>query len=187
MNGSRHGRTVVLGLGNPVLCDDRVGLAVADAVERLLRQSPAPDVDILTSTRGGFHLIDILQGYARAILIDCWTSPVPKPGRVRRLNVTLAAGSARLVSPHDISIAEAFRFAALLSIPMPEQVTIYAVEAADTETLCESMTPLVEAAVEPLARRVSRLVSGPGCARASRRSAGIRSDGAQRASPSQCS
>lgn len=161
MNPFRHGRTIVLGLGNPVLSDDRVGLAVAEAVQRRVKQRSVPDVDVLTATRGGFHLIDVLHDYARAILIDCWTPPVPTPGRVRRLNVALAAGSARLVSPHDISIAEAFQFAALLSIPMPEEVIIYVVEGADTESLSESMTPLVEAAVEPLAWRVSRLVSRP--------------------------
>ncbi len=148
------GRTVVLGLGNPVLSDDGVGLAVAAEVKRLLAEEPISGVDVLASTRAGFELIDLLRGYARAIIVDCLTLPDPVPGRVRRLGLDDVAGSARLINAHEISIETAFRLAERLGIPMPEEVEILAVEAEDTSTIGERLTPAVAAAVAPLARAI---------------------------------
>lgn len=148
------GRTVVLGLGNPVLADDRVGLAVVAALGRLLAARPIPGVDILASTRAGFELIDLLRGYARAIIVDCLALPDPRPGAVRRLGLEDVSGSARLVNAHEVSLGVAFRLAAQAGIPMPAAVEILAVEAGDTTTITEVMTPPVEAAVAPLAREL---------------------------------
>lgn len=148
------GRTVVLGLGNPVLCDDRVGLAVVAELQHLLARAPLPGVDVLASTRGGFEFIDLLRGYARAILIDCLVLPDPVPGRVRRLTLQDVTGSPRLINAHEISIGTAFRLAEQMGVPMPAEVEIIAVEAGDASTLAETMTPVVQAVVGPLAREI---------------------------------
>jgi hypothetical protein len=52
-------RTVVLGLGNPILSDDAVGLAVAGDLERRLAVEPLPGVG-WRPARGSFELIDLL-------------------------------------------------------------------------------------------------------------------------------
>lgn len=142
---------VVLGLGNPVLSDDAVGLHVAAALSRLLDVEPIPGVCVETSTRAGFELLDLLSPYSRAVLVDCLDIPDAEPGRVRKLSLQDFAGSARLVNQHEVSVAAAFALAQRLGVPMPQQVEIYAVEAADVRTLCELLTPAVAAAVEPLA------------------------------------
>lgn len=148
------GRTVVLGPGNPVLSDDGVGLAVAAELKRLLAEQPIPGADVLASTRAGFELIDLLRGYARAIIVDCLTLPDPLPGRVRRLGLHEVSGSARLVNAHEISVAVAFHLAERLGILMSKEVELLAVEAADTSTLAEGLTPAVAAAVAPLSRAI---------------------------------
>ena len=148
------GRTVVLGLGNPVLSDDGVGLAVVSALRQLLRAEPIPGVDVLASTRAGFELIDLLRDYHRAILVDCLILPDPRPGSVRRLRLDDVAGSSRLVNVHDLSVGVAFQLAERMGIRMPTEVEIVAVEAADTCTICEELTPAVESAVGPLSREI---------------------------------
>ena len=148
------GRTVVLGLGNPVLSDDGVGLAVVAAVKQLLEAAPIPGVDVLASTRAGFELIELLRDYGRAILVDCLTMPDPQPGRVRRLGLDDVAGSSRLVNVHELSVGVAFQLAERMGIRMPTEVEILAVEAADTCTIAESLTPAVHAAVAPLSREI---------------------------------
>jgi hydrogenase maturation protease len=148
------GRTVVVGLGNPVLRDDGVGLAVVAELQRLLEEAPVPGVDVLASTRAGFEMIDLLRGYARATLVDCLALPDPQPGRVRRLTLDDVSGCARLVNAHEMSVGTAIRLAEQLGVPMPERVDILAVEGADTTTVSETMTPAVQAAVAPLAREI---------------------------------
>lgn len=147
-------RVAVLGLGNPVVSDDRAGLAVVDELRRLLEASPIENVSVLESTRGGFELIDLLSGFERAIIVDCLSLPDPTPGRVRELSLTNVAGSARLINAHEISVGTAFELAAAMGIAMPRTVEIFAIEGLDTSTVSEQMTPLVAAAVAPLARRI---------------------------------
>ena len=151
---------VVLGLGNPVLRDDAVGLEVANEVERLLGAHPLPGVRVLRSARAGFELIDLLAGSSHAVIVDCLEALDTVPGTVRRLTLRNFAGSARLVGPHEISIADAFDLARRLNIDMPRKVELLAVEGGDTHTLGEEMTPEVAAAVQPLARAVVRTVRG---------------------------
>lgn len=148
------GRTVVLGLGNPVLSDDGVGLAVATELKRLLAVAPIRGVDVLASTRAGFELIDLLRGYTRAVILDCILLPDARPGRVCRLTLDDVSGCARLVNAHEVSIGTAFRLAERMGIPMPHEAVVIAVEAADTATLAEGLTPAVQAAVAPLAQEI---------------------------------
>lgn len=152
--------TVVVGLGNPVVSDDRVGLAVAAELRRLLEESPIAGVEVRESYRGGFELIDLLRGFRRAILIDCLTIPNPVPGRVAQLTLSHASSSPRLCNPHEIGIAEAFALASQLGIRMPETIEIYAVEGADVLTVSEQMSCEVARVVAPLARRIFEELSG---------------------------
>jgi len=145
-------RTVVLGLGNSLLCDDAAGLRVAEALQELLQADPVDGVTVVTSTRAGFELIDLLAGFRDAIIIDCLDVPDAEPGRVRRLDLQDVAGAARLVGAHDLGVAVAFQLAAEMGISMPDSVEIYGVEAAETRCFSERLTPPVEAAAANLAR-----------------------------------
>ncbi len=153
-------RIAVLGLGNPVLTDDAVGLRVADRVRELLAADPVPGVEVLESTRGGFDLIDLLGGFDMAVIVDALEAVSPAPGRVHRLDLAALAGSARLVSAHEIDLATAFELASRLQVPMPARVEIYGVEGGDMRTLSESLTPPLAACVDPLAREIHALVRG---------------------------
>jgi len=129
-------------------------LAVVSALRRLLEAVPIPGVDVLASTRAGFELIELLQDYRRAILVDCLALPDPQPGRVRRLGLDDVSGSSRLVNVHELSVGVAFQLAERMGIRMPGEVEILAIEAADTCTIFEGLTPAVEAAVDPLSREI---------------------------------
>ena len=152
--------TVVLGLGNPVLSDDAVGLKVAERLRELLVERPVPGVSVLCSTRGGLELLDLLTGYVRAVIVDALTLPEPNPGRVHKLDLTSFAGMARLVGSHDISLSQAFQLAERFSIPMPGEVIILGVEAAEVHEFSEELTPPVARVVEPLARQIYDLLTG---------------------------
>lgn len=149
---------MVLGLGNPIVSDDRVGLEVAHQLTGLLELAPVAGVDVRTSTRGGFDLLDLLSGYDQAILVDCLAVPHPCPGRIRRLRLDEVAGSARLINTHGLGLADVFLLAEQLGIPMPQKLEIYGVEAADTSTLSEEMTPAVRDAAGRLARDLHELL-----------------------------
>jgi len=58
-------KTLILGLGNPILSDDGIGLVVA---ERL--KGRVGGVDVISTPLTGLHLLDLMVGYDALFLID---------------------------------------------------------------------------------------------------------------------
>src|SRR3989304_4055794 len=71
---------VILGLGNDLIGDDGVGLLAAARLEGRL----GPDVAVRTSAQSGLYLLEHLQGFDDAIVIDSVLGDAP--GRVRELH-----------------------------------------------------------------------------------------------------
>jgi hydrogenase maturation protease len=63
-------RTIIIGLGNPILTDDGVGVKVAYEVETRLGDNIPADLTITEASVGGLRLMELLVGYDRAIIID---------------------------------------------------------------------------------------------------------------------
>jgi hydrogenase maturation protease len=61
-------KTLVLGLGNPILTDDKVGIHVVRAAAG--HCSPANGVTFAEASVGGLRLLDLLAGYDRAVMVD---------------------------------------------------------------------------------------------------------------------
>ena len=141
--------TVIIGLGNPICSDDGVGIKVAEMIKKIKK-----DIEVKFSFRGGFELLDLLKGFKRAVIIDALDIPEPNPGRVRKLGINNFSGSPRLVSVHEIDLLTAVNFGRLIGYQMPKDIEIYAVEAEDTKTISERLTPKVEEVVVPLANRI---------------------------------
>jgi hydrogenase maturation protease len=144
-------RIVVVGLGNPVLTDDAVGLQVAQALAERLAAAP---VDVIQASWGGMRFIDLLAGYDRAVIVDAIEWKRGPPGTIYRLTADEAIPTLRAVSFHDMSMGSALALGRALDIPLPVEVVFFAVEALETRTFSEVMTPAVAAAVPEVVRRV---------------------------------
>ncbi len=72
---------VVLGLGNPLMADEGIGITL---VERLLESAPAyPQVDFVDAGTGGLSILYLIEERRKAVLIDCAFMNEP-PGTIRR-------------------------------------------------------------------------------------------------------
>jgi hydrogenase maturation protease len=58
-------KTIVIGLGNPILGDDGVGWQIAQQVEQ--QSDFPPDVEVDCLALGGISLMERLIGYQKAI------------------------------------------------------------------------------------------------------------------------
>lgn len=141
-------RTLVMGLGNPILTDDGVGVRIAQAVRRALPHDTP--IVVGEASVGGLGLMELLLGYDRVILIDAIVRAQTQPGRVRRLNLD----DLRAISPtqhsasaHDTSLVTALDMARRMALPVPEQVVIYAVEVENVTDFSEEPTPAVARAI----------------------------------------
>jgi hydrogenase maturation protease len=161
-------KTLIIGLGNPILGDDGVGWKIAQEVEKRL---PSPFT--LTDTRpevrrgddgitveclalAGISLMEQMIGHERVILIDSLNTGKFPQGKVVTFTLDSLADLTygHSASAHDLSLKNALKLGRSMGAELPtdENVTIVAVEAAHvydfTEELSAEITKAVPKAVE---------------------------------------
>jgi len=149
--GCRYVKTLVLGLGNTILCDDGIGIYVA----RSLAGRIGAAADVKEAELAGFDLIEMLKGYERAYIVDAIELDGEEPGTVFRMRPDDIRSTPRLASFHDIDLLTALELGRRLELPMPRQVVIFGVQVADALTLGESCTAAVERVIGPLCDEIA--------------------------------
>ena len=140
---------VILGLGNDLLGDDGIGLLVADACEGRF----ARDVAVRRSVRSGLYLIDELQGFDDAIVVDSVIGD--RPGTVRELPAE-AMPAVGVPSAHYAGLPEALAIARSVGLRVPTRLRILAVEMDAAQTIGAGPRPEVTASVPELLARIER-------------------------------
>ncbi len=138
-------RTLLLGMGNPILSDDAVGVRLARDFKRQL--TDIPDLDVIDECPvGGLNLLDILTGYERVIVLDAMVTQEGKPGEWRRFTAGALLETAHLTSIHDANFATALELGRRVGmvLPRPEDIHVFAVEAAEILTFSERMSQVLE-------------------------------------------
>jgi len=150
-------RTLVLGLGNPILRDDGVGLRVAQALRSVLANVPGIEVD--ENTWGGLRLMERLVGYDRVIVVDAMCTGAPA-GTVRLLSPD-DMPTRRSASPHDTSLPVALELGRRVGLSVPESadITLVGIEALDVDNFGEDLTPEVEAAIPVAVRAIQNVLT----------------------------
>lgn len=154
-------KTLILGLGNPLVTDDSVGLRVAAELKRLL--ADRPDVEVGEDYWGGLRLMERMIGFDRAIVIDAMVSGAP-PGTVRRLTPE-SIPTQRSVSAHDVNLPTALALGreAEAHLPADDQIVLVGIEAEDILNFGEECTEAVQAAIPRAVQEVlAALDSLPG-------------------------
>ncbi|MGW8256876.1 MAG: hydrogenase maturation protease [Thermoguttaceae bacterium] len=144
-------KILVLGLGNPLVSDDSVGLRVVDALKPLL--ADRADIEVSEDFWGGMRLMERMVGFDRAIIIDAVQSGA-QPGTIHKLSPE-DISTQRSASAHDVNLPTALEFGRTAGVELPknEHIILVGIEAQDILTFCERCTPAVEAAI-PLAVKV---------------------------------
>lgn len=139
-------RTIVIGLGNPILRDDSVGLRVVSRLRPLLEDRE--DVVVEEDFWGGLRLMEHMVGFDRAIIVDAICTEKEPPGTVMQLD---AGGipTQRSASAHDVNLPTALELGrqAGAQLPADDDILLIGIEAEDVQTFDEGLSPAVEKAV----------------------------------------
>jgi len=162
-------KTLVIGLGNPILGDDGVGWVIAEEVRKRLHGLPAaPSSPSLPPTReggrsngsevevdfvslGGLSLMERLTDAERVILVDSIFTGEKPIGAVSQFTLEalpdLNAGHS--ASAHDTSLRNALNVGRSMQINLPEDrnVIIVAIEAKSVYDFSQELSPAVAGAV----------------------------------------
>jgi hydrogenase maturation protease len=142
-------RTLVLGLGNPILRDDGVGIRVAQKLSDLLDGDP--DIVVEEDYWGGLRLMERMIGFDRAIIIDAIVTHSEPPGTIMQLRAD-DMPTQRSASAHDVNLPTALELGRQSGAHLPgdNDILLIGIEAEDVQTFDESLSPAVHEAV-PLA------------------------------------
>jgi len=148
---------LILGLGNPLRCDDGVGNKVAQVLGKEVDDS---EITVMETNAVGLGLLDLLKGYQRAIIIDAIQTREGKPGQVHRLSLQDLGTLHYPSTTHDVDLATAVELGTKLGLALPREITIFAIEVADIITFSEECTPQIERAIPQVVKLVLRELKG---------------------------
>ncbi|MBD3286340.1 hydrogenase maturation protease [candidate division WOR-3 bacterium] len=138
-------KTLVFGLGNPILSDDGVGIKVVrDLAERIGNDA---GISFKEGSVGGLAVLDEIAGFDRLIVVDSIKTVDGRPGQVHKLNPEDFNTPEHLSNFHGVDFFTALKLGKEFGYRMPEDVAIYAVEVQDNVTFCTECTGLVEKSI----------------------------------------
>jgi hydrogenase maturation protease len=149
-------KTLLLGLGNPILADDGVGIRVARFVDA--NNDLGPDVEVAEASVGGLRLVEVVSGHENVVLVDAIQTVDGTPGDIYTLTLDAFCSTMHSSCTHDMDLFTAWRFGEELGLPMPKRFDIVAIEVLDVINFTEECTPDVEAAIPAAAERVLELL-----------------------------
>lgn len=138
-NANNNNRLLIIGIGNPILTDDSIGLMVARIIHRM-----KPELGIIEVTESGIGLLDLITGYEKLVIIDSIKTGNTCPGYLYRLRLEDLKPSSKLFSSHGADIASTIKMGNTLGYNMPNKISIYAIEIKDNTTFSEGLTAEVE-------------------------------------------
>jgi hydrogenase maturation protease len=141
-------RTLVLGLGNPIVRDDALGLVVAEQVAQQV------DVDLHSGAIAGLALLDCVAGYDSVIMVDASNAGLDAPGTVRRTDLSVPTTGPAPRSRHDWTIPDVLVFGKQAGLALPSKIVVYTMEAGDMSDFGEGLSPQIEAAIPGMVRRI---------------------------------
>jgi len=141
-------RTLVIGIGNPILRDDGVGVHVARRLQKELNNYK----DIQERFTAGLEILDTVREYDRVIIVDAIKTKNGEVGSIYRLTLD-DLPTIHGTSPHDVSLSQAFEVGKKIIGKMPE-VVIYAIEVDDVQTFGEECTEKVKESIPKVVKLI---------------------------------
>lgn len=141
--------TVVIGLGNPLMGDDGVGLA---ALARLRDQWRLDGVELVDGGTWGLSLLPAIEDAERLVLVDAIAAH-GAPGDIIELSRDrLPIYLSRKLSPHQVDMRDALAVAELRG-RLPDEIVAIGVQP-ETVALGLELSAPVARGVDPLVRAV---------------------------------
>ena len=146
---NRFKSAIVVGIGNPMLKDDRVGIEVVEALN-----AHNPELDTAILHFGGSDVLDIIMGYDKAIIVDACQVGM-RPGTVLEITPEKIFNHENLVNHHATALGSTLKTGqTLFPDQMPKDLKLFLVEVEDISTFSTKCTPVVCHAITDVVERI---------------------------------
>jgi hydrogenase maturation protease len=153
-------KTLILGMGNPILSDDGVGLSAAEKL-----RDKIPGTDVASSAMIGLSLFDLIIGYDTLFIIDAMTTRDGKEGELKKIGEDDRHGTLHLFSSHGLNVFELMELGVRCGYDMPRLAAVYGIEIGDEVAFGETLSPVLNeklpAIVEEIIADITVLLPAP--------------------------
>lgn len=153
-------KTLVIGLGNPILGDDGVGWKVVEKLQSNIEYRQ-PNIEFDCLSLGGLSLMERMVGYDRAILVDSMETGQNPIGSVKVFaleELPNHPSASHSTAAHDTSLLTALEVGRKMKMQVPHSVMVVAIEAKNVYDFSEELSPPVAAAVPVACEAVLELL-----------------------------
>jgi len=142
-------KTLVLGIGNPILTDDSVGIRIA-----LKLKEENPELEVIETSEVGMALLELVAGYDKAIIIDSIKTEQGKPGELYKLELSDPESTMYFSSSHGLDINTVVELGHKIGYKMPGCVSLYTIEVKDNTSFGEECTKEIRARIPSIIRQI---------------------------------
>jgi hydrogenase maturation protease len=142
-------KTLILGIGNPIVTDDSAGLRIA----RRIKESK-PGLEVVEACSGAMGLFDYMVDCDKLVIIDSIKTAGGQPGMLYKVELEDLKPSLNQPTSHGLDIASALKLGAGLGYKMPQSVSIYAVEIKDNTNFGEECSKEIADRIPSIAEEI---------------------------------
>ncbi len=143
---------VIIGIGNTILSDDRIGIYIAERLKKELK-----DAEVQTSSSSGLNLMDHILGYERAIFIDSIKTGTGCLGQTSVYNMDDFENSTPF-SIHTTDLINAIKICRRYGLDVPEQIFFIGIEVKDNSTFTESFSRQIDSMKDSIHKMVKEKI-----------------------------
>ena len=131
-------KVLVLGVGNLIMSDDGVGIRTV----QFLQENTLPSfVKCDTTALAGLNLLDLLEGFDKAYIVDSITVSNKADGTVMRFSACELDNLRQdQYNHHNLGLSDTLAFGRQNGLYMPSDITVYAVCASNVFTFGEKLS-----------------------------------------------
>jgi len=138
-------KILLLGMGNPILTDDGVGLVLAERLQKRIKGA-----EVAVNAMIGLGLLDQIIGYDKIFIIDAMTSSNGNIGEMRIISETNGYGSLHLFSSHGLNIFDLMELGKRCGYHVPDLAAVYGIEIGDEVAFGMRLTPALHEHIDDL-------------------------------------
>lgn len=131
-------KILIIGMGSTLLGDSAIGPRL---VEDLKGDLDTSGYDFKTAHQGGWELLELIEGYDSAVIIDGIKSEDHDCGHVHIMTEDTFIETRNLSSVHDLDFRATLHFARELGIPIPDDLKIIAIEIVNDLVVSDQLSP----------------------------------------------
>ena len=149
-------KTLILGLGNDILSDDRIGPQLVRDLAPLVQDK---NIHFEIAASGGFEIVEYIRQFERVIIIDSIKTKTGKPGDVSHYESSQLTARSALPHFHDIDIITALELGKNLFPDLTGDLHVVAVEIVEDTEFSEELTPPLKKTYAAILKKVTALIN----------------------------